>query len=165
MKAISKLAIAGLVGIAAPMTISGEALAGYYRASAYAAPYRTHYAAAHHTGFHHRHHGFAPAFTRYAAPRPYPYHSYVSPSRYSYASPYGYSYASAYSPWRHHRHHGWGARPTYAAAPVYSTPAVSPYFTSYSAAGTVSYPVYRVDHYKVDYSSPLVSYSSENSGW
>jgi hypothetical protein len=170
MKAISKLAIAGLVGIAAPMTLSGEALAGHYRASVYAASYRTHFAAPHYAGFHHRHHGFAPAFTRYHAGwRPYPYHTYASPYRSSYASPYRYSYGAAYgaySPSRHyHRHYGWGARAAYASAPAYPATTVSPYFTSYSAAGTVSYPVYRVDHYMVDYSSPMVSYSSENCCW
>ena len=43
----------------------------------------------------------------------------------------------------HHRHH-------------------SPYFVRLVGVGHVSYPIYRIDHYKVDYTDPTYVY---DSGW
>jgi hypothetical protein len=49
---------------------------------------------------------------------------------------------------RHHHHHG--------------------YFTQLVAAGTVTYPVYRVERYKIDYKSPTFVYAAPvvaSVGW
>ena len=47
----------------------------------------------------------------------------------------------------HHHHHG-----------------PSGYYTSLSHAGTVSYPIYRIDHYKVDYAHGAYTYTG-CCGW
>lgn len=39
------------------------------------------------------------------------------------------------------------------------------YFTSLTHAGAVSYPIYRIDHYKVDYVHPTYTYSGGCCGW
>jgi hypothetical protein len=167
MNPISKLAIAGLIGALAPLAAAGAAAAGPYGGAVYGGvSFPSPTARSHFAGYHHRHAGFgfaSPYGHRSFAPRrPYPYHTYVSP----------YHYRAAYTSWRHYpRYSGYGrgygygyARPYHAVAAGYSA-AVSPYFTGYSHAGTVSYPVYRVDHYKVDYASPTLTYSSEDCGW
>jgi hypothetical protein len=46
--------------------------------------------------------------------------------------------------WHHHHH-------------------ASPYFVRYVGVGHVSYPVYRIDRYKIDYSHPTLVY--DVGGW
>ncbi|MBY6240602.1 hypothetical protein [Methylosinus sp. Sm6] len=159
MNTLSKIAIVAVVGVAGPLALSGAAVAGPFGAAASAvASFDQPIERVHYSGYGHRHHHFAPAYAHYRAsrPRPYPYHTYVSPYRY-------HAYAPAY---RQARAFGFGYQPHYrSVAPSYSAAPITPYFTGYSPAGTVSYPVYRVDHYKVDYANPIVSYSSECCGW
>jgi hypothetical protein len=66
--------------------------------------------------------------------------------RRAYHRGYGYNYAYhphyAYYPHYYYRHY---ARPVQ----------VNPYITGYSAAGVVAYPIYRVEHYRVDYANPV----------
>ena len=38
-------------------------------------------------------------------------------------------------------------------------------YTQLTQTGAVSYPVYRIDHYKVDYSSPTYLYPERCTGW
>jgi hypothetical protein len=75
-----------------------------------------------------------------------------------YAHPYARSYYSPY------RHRGYGAYAAYGSYGgyggygAYGSPSpyayVNPNVTQYVNAGVVSYPIYRVDHYKVDYANP-----------
>ncbi len=41
----------------------------------------------------------------------------------------------------------------------------NPYFTQLVNAGVVSYPVYRIDHYKIDYTSPTYTYTAAPGWW
>jgi hypothetical protein len=42
----------------------------------------------------------------------------------------------------------------------------NPYYTGLSHAGTITYPIYRIDHYKVDYVHPTYTYTGCcSSGW
>ena len=74
-----------------------------------------------------------------------------------YAHPYARSY---YGPYRHRAYYGayGGGYAGYGGYGAYGSP--SPYayvnsnVTQYVNAGVVSYPIYRVDHYKVDYANP-----------
>jgi hypothetical protein len=173
MNPISKLAIAGLIGAVAPLAAAGAAVAGPYGGAVYGGvSYQTPVARGYYPGSHSRHYGVAsgyahhrsaPAYAHrsWGARHHYPYHTYVSPYHYR-------SHATSWRPYPRHSAYGYSgygyARPHYSVASGYSA-SVSPYFTGYSHAGTVSYPVYRVDHYKVDYASPMVTYSSENCGW
>ncbi len=78
-----------------------------------------------------------------------------------YALPYARAY---YGPYRHRAYGGYGYRGGYGAyagyggygAYGYASPNtyVNPNITQYVNAGVVSYPIYRVDHYKVDYANP-----------
>jgi len=51
---------------------------------------------------------------------------------------------SAFAGWHHHHHHHHHH--------------ASPYFVRYVGVGHVSYPIYRIDHYKIDYASPTIVY-------
>jgi hypothetical protein len=52
--------------------------------------------------------------------------------------------------WGHHHHHHY---------------ARNPYYTGYTGAGTISYPIYRIDHYKIDYVHPTYTYTGGCCGW
>jgi hypothetical protein len=60
--------------------------------------------------------------------------------------------------WYHHFHHHHCCYHHHAVA-------VDPYFTQYVHAGYVAYPVYRVDHYKIDYAAPTYVYDGGSWGW
>ncbi len=47
--------------------------------------------------------------------------------------------------WGHHHHHHYVSH--------------NRYYTGLSHAGTISYPIYRIDHYKVDYVHPTYTYT------
>jgi hypothetical protein len=67
----------------------------------------------------------------------------------TYSRSYTRSYTDAY--YHSHHHPSYGYYQPYRAQPYgYANPEI----TQYVNAGVVSYPIYRVDHYKVDYASP-----------
>jgi hypothetical protein len=151
---MSKFAIAGAIAAAGALAPIGAAVAGPVGAAASAvSPFQAPVEQSHYSGYRHHHQSYG--FASYHARR------YFGARHYHHAAawrPYAYAYrATAWRPYP--RHSAWAWRPHYpAAAPVVA----SPYFTSYSPAGAVSYPLYRIDHYKVDYASPTYSYGHES---
>lgn len=157
MQRMSKLAMAGLAGVAGPLTIIGGALAGPVGEGASAvAPLRAPIEQAHYSRYgrhlHHYHTWTSPYARRAWAPAAYRPHYRAAPY-------YPRHYHGA--AWSHYpRNYGWSSRPRYYGGPAYG--AFSPSFSAYTPAGAVSYPVYRVDNYRVDYSSPTLTYGL---GW